>query len=55
MHPNSSCRRKFRNEYELFVHNVFFHTYQEFKEAVDGMFGTVDCKAFLENYFKIKL
>lgn len=55
MHENSSARRRFRNEYELFVHNIFFHSYQEFKDAVDGMFGTVDCKEFLENYFNIKL
>ena len=55
MNPQSSCRRKFRNGYELFVHNIFFDTYQSFKEAVDGMFGTVDCKKFLENYFNIKL
>lgn len=55
MHPNSSCRTKFRNEYELFVHNIFFDSYQSFKDAVDGMFGTIDCKQFLENYFNIKL
>ena len=55
MHPNTSCRTKFRNEYELFVHNIFFDTYQSFREAVDGMFGTIDCKKFLENYFNIKL
>lgn len=54
-HPNSSCRKKFRNEYELFTHNVFFDTYTEFKEAVDGLFGTIDCKKFLEDHFKIKL
>lgn len=54
MHPDSSCRRKFRDGYELFVHNVFFNSYQSFKEAVDGMFGTIDCKKFLEDYFKIK-
>lgn len=54
-HPNCSSRTKFKDEYELFVHNVFFDSYQEFKEAVYGLFGTEDCKKFLEDYFKIKL
>lgn len=54
-HPQSSCRTKFKDQYELFVHNVFFDSYQEFQEAIHGMFGDVDCKKFLENYFNIKL
>lgn len=54
-HQYTSTAHKFRNVYELFVHNVFYHRYQDFKNAVDGMFGTVDCKQFLEDYFKIKL
>ena len=46
---------KFANIYELFVHNVFCNSYQEFYESTHGMFGTTDCKDFLENYFNIKL
>ena len=46
---------KFANIYELFVHNVFYNSYQEFYESTHGMFGTIDSKDFLENYFNIKL
>lgn len=46
---------KFENVYELFVHNIFFNSYEDFNMAIHGMFGTVDCKKFLENYFKIEL
>lgn len=55
-HPTANSRKKFRNIYELFVHNVFFNSYEEFSLAVNGgMFEGVDCKKFLEDYFKIKL
>lgn len=55
-HPNTSSRKKFKNIYEVFVHNVFFNSYEDFKLAVDGgMFERTDCKQFLEDYFKIKL
>lgn len=52
--PNG-CQNKFDNIYELFVHNIFFNSYEDFNLAKKGMFGTIDCKAFLEYYFKIKL
>ena len=45
----------FANVYALFTHNMFFDTYEDFRIATSGMFGGVDCKLFLENYFKIKL
>lgn len=48
-------KKKFSSIYELFVHNVFFDSYMEFYESTHGMFGTVDCKKFLENYFDIQL
>lgn len=57
-HPNASSHKKFKDVYELFVHNVFFHTYDEFKLATSGgLFESniPDCKVFLENYFNIKL
>lgn len=41
--------------YSLFVHNVFFDTYYDFEAIRNGLFGKVDCKAFLEDYFKIDL
>ena len=55
-HPNAKSRIKFKNIYELFVHNVFFDSYEDFRLAVGGgMFEPTDCKKFLEDYFKIKL
>lgn len=55
-HPNVKSRKKFKNIYELFVHNVFFKTYEDFENAMtDKIIGEIDCKAFLENYFKVKL
>lgn len=55
-HPSINSRKKFNSIYELFVNNVFFDTYEEFKLAIDGgMFESIDCKQFLEDYFKIKL
>jgi len=55
-HPTTNSRKKFKNIYELFVHNVFFNSYEEFSLAVNGgIFEGVDCKKFLEDYFKIKL
>ena len=48
-------REKFGDVYSLFVHNVFFDSYYDFTAIRGGLFGTVDCKAFLEDYFKIDL
>lgn len=46
---------KFGNVYELFMHNVFYDRYQEFIEARDGMFGNMNFKEKLEDYFGIDL
>lgn len=51
--PNS--KRKFSDVYEMFMHNVFFDSYQDFAEARDGMFGHMNCKERLEEYFGIEL
>lgn len=48
-------REQFGDVYSLFVHNVFFDSYYDFEAIRGGLFGTVDCKAFLEEYFKIDL
>lgn len=50
-----SISKKFNNHYEEFVQDVFFDTYEDFRLATSGMFGKVDCKKFIENYFKIEL
>lgn len=54
-HPNVNSHKKFENIYDVFVHNVFFDSYAKFREWKYNLFETVDCKKFLEDYFKIKL
>lgn len=55
-HPNTKSHKKFRNIYELFVHNLFFKSYDDFYNAVNAPIGgVVDCKKMLEDYFDIKL
>lgn len=54
-HPNAKSRNSFVSIYDLFVHNVFFDSYWKFIEWKHNMFETVDCKKFLEDYFKIRL
>ena len=51
----TGSRDKFGDVYNLFVHNVFFDSYYDFEAIRGGLFGSVDCKAFLEDYFKIDL
>lgn len=46
---------KFESIYDLFVHNVFFNSYDTFSIAKEGAFGKLDCKEALEQYFKIEL
>lgn len=53
-HPKAKSIKKFGNVYRLFVHNVFFKSYDHFMAVVDGICGHVDCKQFLEDYFKIR-
>lgn len=56
-HPDVSSHRNFRCVYDLFVHNIFFDSYADFRRGVglDGLFEPIDCKKFLEEYFKIEL
>jgi 3'-phosphoadenosine 5'-phosphosulfate sulfotransferase (PAPS reductase)/FAD synthetase len=46
---------KFESIYDLFVHNIFFRSYDSFSIAKEGAFGKMDCKAALEKYFNIEL
>lgn len=46
---------KYKDVYEQFVRHLFFHSYEDFRLAKSGMFGKVDCKQFLQDYFKIQL
>lgn len=54
-HPEANSHKKFESIYDLFVQNIFFNDYLSFCEAKKDMFGSIDCKKFLENYFKIEL
>ena len=55
-HPNSNTAKLFKNVAEVGVIRLFAGCrYAKFLEITSGMFGTADCKAFLEDYFKIDL
>jgi phosphoadenosine phosphosulfate reductase len=46
---------RFGSIYDLFFHNVFCNSYENYRLKTTGMFGKLDCKKFLEDYFKIEL
>lgn len=48
-------KEKYQNHYELFVRDIFFNDYESFHQATYNMFGNINCKQFLEDYFKINL
>lgn len=54
-HKIEKTKKKYKNHYEIFVQNLFFKDYESFRNAIDNMFGKIDCKQFLMNYFNIKL
>ena len=54
-HRIIKTKNKFKDIYELFVRNIFFDDYNEFKAATDNIFGKIDCKQFLMDYFHIDL
>lgn len=54
-HKLKKTKKKFKNHYEVFVRNIFFEDYESFQNATNNIFGTIDCKKFLEDYFEIKL
>lgn len=54
-HPNARSHVKFTCIEDLFFHNVFCNSYQDYVYKTTGMFGRLDTKAFLEDYFKISL
>ena len=56
-HPNAKALLQFRDEYEQFAYNLFFESLEDFYLATrEDLFGnSVDCKKFLEDFFKIVL
>lgn len=51
----SNTRKYCKDVYEYFVMHVFLDGLNHFKMIQSGMFGKVDCKQFLQDYFKIEL
>ena len=56
-HPNIASRKKFSDIYELFVSIICFKSYEKSMIAIrGGIFNDpIDCKKWLEDYFKITL
>jgi phosphoadenosine phosphosulfate reductase len=54
-HPNTKVAKIYGNGYEMFVKHLFYDTLKDFYEARSGMFGWIDCKKKLEEYFGIEL
>lgn len=56
--PHSSAWKsgeKFGNIYNLFFSNVFCDNYEEYLYKTTGIFGRLDTKAWLEDYFHVDL
>lgn len=56
-HPNIESHKNFSDIYELFVSIIFFNSYEDSMLSIKGgLFNDqIDCKKWLEDYFKIKL
>ena len=54
-HPSAASIQKFSSPYGLIAHNLFFKSYQDWQTVDNGLFGRMDWKSTLENYFNIKL
>ena len=54
-HPIKKVKAKFNDHYELLVRDLFFDNYDDFKRGTTGIFGNLDCKQFLSDYFNITL
>jgi phosphoadenosine phosphosulfate reductase len=56
-HPIVKVKKKYHDHYELFVRDVFCNSHEEFvrKFGPNLFHGAIDCKAFLSEYFGIKL
>ena len=54
--PDSASAKLFNgNAYDKFVVDLFYENVWEFKERQAGLFGAVDSRKFLQEYFKIDL
>lgn len=55
LHPNIKSRLKYSSHYALIANDIFYKSYQQFCDADNGLFGAMDWKRTLENYFHIDL
>lgn len=53
--PDVNSKRKFKSAYGLMAHDLFFNSYEKWKEADETIFGQTDWKDLLQKYFKIDL
>ena len=54
-HPSSKSAGYVQDAYEMFASKILYKTYKSFTDARRGMFGRVNYKERLEDYFKIQL
>lgn len=54
-HPHAKSIKEFGTPYGLIAHNLFYHSYNEWKADDNNLFGRTDWKVFLEEYFNIQL
>ena len=48
-------KAKFGTIYDLFYNDVFCNSYADYLEKKHTLFGDLDCKKFLEDFFKVEL
>ena len=55
--PHTASHKNFDSIYDLFISDIFFHSYEEFLLAKHGGFfkQDIDCKLFIEKYFNIQI
>lgn len=54
-HKDSETAKKYKNAYNRFFRNLFCNSDEDYRLKTTGMFGNLDCKQWLEDYFKIDL
>lgn len=54
-HPNATSHNNFQSIYDLFFHNIFCYSYNDYMYKTTGIFGRLDTKTFMEDYFSIDL
>lgn len=54
-HPDAAFTQRYENIYDAFVRFLFYERDHEFQQDKFGLFGKIDCKKFLMDYFTIEL